>query len=59
MVKLNSHFQVLEKLSNPVHEGGVICLVETLLPITKNVSGIPVELLWKQKVWCARQELNL
>lgn len=39
------HFKVLEQLRNPIGEGGVICFAETLLPITKNVSAIPVGLV--------------
>lgn len=39
------HFGVLKQLGKPVHEGGVICLSETLLPITPSVSAIPVWLL--------------
>ncbi len=39
------HFSLLEQLKKPVKEGGVICLSETLLPITKTASSIPVGLL--------------
>lgn len=39
------HFGLLDQLNKPVKEGGVICLTETLLPITKDASAIPVELL--------------
>jgi predicted AAA+ superfamily ATPase len=39
------HFKVLEQLRHPIGEGGVICFAETLLPIAKNVSAIPVGLL--------------
>ncbi|GJL62871.1 MAG: ATPase [Nitrospirales bacterium] len=39
------HFKVLDQLPNPIGEGGVICLADTLLPLTKNVSAIPVGLL--------------
>lgn len=39
------HFKLLAKLGNPVGEGGVICLTETLLPIDKNTSAIPIGLL--------------
>ena len=39
------HFKVLEQLQKPVDEGGIICLVETLLPITKNFWAIPIGLI--------------
>lgn len=39
------HFKVLENLGKPIGAGGVICLVETLLPITANVNAIPIGLL--------------
>ena len=39
------HFLVLEQLRNPIGEGGVICFAETLLPIAKNISAIPVGLV--------------
>jgi predicted AAA+ superfamily ATPase len=39
------HFGLLEQLKKPVKEGGVICLAETLLPITKETHAIPVGLL--------------
>jgi len=39
------HFKVLEQLNSPIGEGGVICLADTLLPIAKNVSAIPVGLV--------------
>lgn len=38
-------FRALETLGKPIREGGVICLSETLLPITENVNAIPVGLL--------------
>jgi predicted AAA+ superfamily ATPase len=36
------HFQVLEKLNMPIGPGGVICLIERLLPLTPTVSAIPI-----------------
>jgi hypothetical protein len=39
------HFGLLDQLKMPVKQGGIICLSETLLPITENVSAIPVGLL--------------
>jgi predicted AAA+ superfamily ATPase len=39
------HFKVLEQLPNPIGEGGVICFAETLLPLAKNISAIPVGLV--------------
>ncbi len=39
------HFGLLEQLKKPVGEGGVICLSETLLPVTENFNAIPVGLL--------------
>lgn len=39
------HFGLLGQLKKPIKEGGVICLSETLLPITKEASAIPVGLL--------------
>lgn len=39
------NFNLLKKLRKPVEQGGVICLAETLLPITSDVSAIPVGLL--------------
>lgn len=39
------HFQLLENLRTPVGHGGVICLTETLLPVTKSVNAIPVSCL--------------
>jgi hypothetical protein len=39
------HFKVLESLRNPIGEGGVICFAETLLPLVKNGSAIPVGLI--------------
>ena len=37
-----SHFSILEKLNMKVGHGGVICLVTQSLPITADVSSIPV-----------------
>jgi len=39
------HFQVLEQLHAPVGHGGVICLADTLLPLGKNASVIPIACL--------------
>lgn len=39
------NFGLLEPLKMPVKEGGIVCLAETLLPIAKGVSAIPVGLL--------------
>ena len=39
------HYNTLEQLGCPVGTGGVICFVETLLPLTKNVTAIPVGLI--------------
>lgn len=38
-------FGVLEQLRKPIAHGGIICLSETLLPITGGISAIPVGLL--------------
>lgn len=35
-------FNVLEKFKKSIGEGGVICLVQTILPITAGVNAIPV-----------------
>ncbi len=37
------HFRLLEQLNVRVGEGGVICLVESLLPMTAGVTAIPVD----------------
>ena len=37
--------EILERLRKPIGEGGVLCFAETLLPIAKNVSAIPVGLV--------------
>lgn len=39
------NFQVLRKLKKPIGEGGVICLVSTLLPIADKISVIPLSCL--------------
>jgi uncharacterized protein len=39
------HFRLLDSLSVNVGEGGVICLSESLLPITTGVTAIPVSLV--------------
>ena len=39
------NFKALEQLNKPIGEGGVICLVEDMLPISKNTNAIPVALL--------------
>ena len=39
------HFKVLNKLNMPIGPGGVICLAEIFLPLTDNVSCIPVAAL--------------
>lgn len=39
------HFKILSQLREPIKEGGVICLTETLLPITEETNAIPVGLL--------------
>ncbi len=39
------HFSLLNQLKKPVKEGGIICLSETLLPVTGNISAIPVGLM--------------
>jgi len=39
------HFKVLERQKLPIGPGGVICLTETLIPLSENVQGIPVKLL--------------
>ncbi len=36
------HFKALESLKIPMGDGAVICLCETLLPITKHVQAVPV-----------------
>lgn len=36
------HFQVLEKLNLPIGDGGIICLVNELLPLDKNTLAIPI-----------------
>lgn len=38
-------FKLLEQLGKPVGEGAVICLAETLLPITRNISAVPFSLV--------------
>jgi predicted AAA+ superfamily ATPase len=38
-------FKVLEQLHKPIEHGGIICLSETLLPITDKINAIPVGLL--------------
>lgn len=40
-----SSFQLLEKLNLSVQKGGIICLADTLLPITTFCDAIPVWLL--------------
>ncbi len=40
--RVASHFQTLAKLNMPVGPGGVICLVDQVLPLTNQVSAIPV-----------------
>lgn len=39
------HFYLLEKLGLKIGQGGVICLVKDLFPITHNVNAIPIGLL--------------
>jgi predicted AAA+ superfamily ATPase len=39
------HFPALEKLNSPVGPGGVICLAEMSLPLSRNVVSIPVAAL--------------
>jgi len=39
------NFSLLEPLKMPVKEGGIVCLTETLLPITKDINAIPAGLL--------------
>ncbi len=39
------NFRLLDQLKKPVKEGGIICLIATLLPITKEASAIPVGML--------------
>lgn len=39
------NFGVLEHLDKRIGDGGVICFAETLLPITKGISAIPIGLL--------------
>ncbi|MFC1852377.1 ATP-binding protein [candidate division CSSED10-310 bacterium] len=39
------HFRLLDRLKHPVGQGGVICLIERLLPLTESVQAIPVSLL--------------
>ncbi len=39
------HFNVLKRLNMPIGQGGVICLSETLLPLTEMISAIPVSVL--------------
>ncbi|MDR1057677.1 MAG: DUF4143 domain-containing protein [Coxiellaceae bacterium] len=36
------HFKVLEKLKMPIGEGGIICLVKQLIPLTTKVTTIPI-----------------
>jgi predicted AAA+ superfamily ATPase len=40
-----SHFRVLEKLKMPVGPGGIICLAEQSLPLSKSALSIPVTVL--------------
>ncbi len=39
------HFKALSQFQEQVGEGGIVCLTETLLPITAEVSAIPIGLL--------------
>lgn len=39
------HFKLLASLEKPIKEGGIICLHKTLLPLTKDISSIPIGLL--------------
>jgi uncharacterized protein len=41
------HFKTLEHLRQSVDERGAICLVETLLPITRKFLAIPIGLIGK------------
>lgn len=39
------HFDKLKKLGRPVGQGALICLIDTHMPLTKNVNCIPVSYL--------------
>jgi len=39
------HFRVLEKLNKPVADGGVICLVQEILPLSERHQAIPIAVL--------------
>lgn len=43
--KIISQFDLLKKLKKPIQNGGVICLSETLLPLSQKHNAIPVSLL--------------
>ena len=40
-----SSFKAIEKFQQPIGEGGLICLVDTLLPLSERVSAIPVSVI--------------
>lgn len=37
------HFSVLETLGQPIGAGGIVCCVETLKPLTRELSAIPIQ----------------
>ena len=40
-----SNFSILEKLNKPIGEGGIVCLTEHSIPLTKSYYTIPVSLI--------------
>jgi predicted AAA+ superfamily ATPase len=43
--KMIKQFELLEKLTYEVREGGIICMIDTLLPIKAGITAIPVAIL--------------